>query len=90
MIAWLINPPSSGTLAFSLRPVPSLPAADSPAFHTVSSASPLTLSSLGSVGSSTLVDTHNTIERSFLDVMRSQCHGLTSLHTDHHARSTCA
>jgi hypothetical protein len=39
MIAWLINPPSSGTLAFSLRLVPSIPAADSPAFHTSSSAS---------------------------------------------------
>jgi len=46
----------------------------------------LTLSSLGSVANSTLVDAHNTIESSFLDVMRSQCHGLTSLHTDHHAR----
>ena len=39
MSAWLINPPSSGTLAFSLRLAPSLPAADSPAFHTSSSAS---------------------------------------------------
>ena len=35
MSVWLINPPSSGTLAFSLRLAPSLPAADSPAFHTV-------------------------------------------------------
>jgi len=40
MSAWLITPPSSGTLAFSLRLAPSLPAADSPAFHTGSSASP--------------------------------------------------
>ena len=40
MSAWLINPPSSGTSAFSLRLAPSLPAADSPAFHTGSSASP--------------------------------------------------
>ena len=39
MSAWLINPPSSGTLAFSLRLAPSLPAADSPAFHTGSLAS---------------------------------------------------
>jgi len=45
-----------------------------------------TLASLGSVANSTLVDARNTIESSFLDVMRSQCHGLTSLHTDHHAR----
>ena len=36
----LVNPPSSGTSAFSLRLAPSLPAADSPAFHTGSSASP--------------------------------------------------
>jgi hypothetical protein len=50
----------------------------------------LTLASLVSVSSSTLVDARNTIESSFLDVMRSQCQGLTSLHTDHHARSTCA
>ena len=49
-----------------------------------------TLASLGSVANSTLVDARNTIESSFLDVMRSQCQGLTSLHTDHHARSTCA
>ena len=34
-----VNPPSSGTLAFSLRLAPSLPAADSPAFHTGSLAS---------------------------------------------------
>ena len=40
MSAWLINPPSSGTLAFSLRLAPSLPAADFPAFHTGYSASP--------------------------------------------------
>jgi len=40
MSVWLINPPSSGTLAFSLRLAPSLPAAHSPAFHTGSSASP--------------------------------------------------
>ncbi len=40
MSAWLNNPPSSGTLAFSLRLAPSLPAADFPAFHTGYSASP--------------------------------------------------
>jgi hypothetical protein len=40
MSAWLINPPSSGTLSFSLRLAPSLPASVSPAFHTGSSASP--------------------------------------------------
>jgi hypothetical protein len=40
MIAWLINPPSSGTLAFSLRLASSLPDADFPAFHTGYSASP--------------------------------------------------
>jgi hypothetical protein len=47
-----------------------------------------TLASLGNVANSTLVDARNTIESSFLDVIRSQCHGLTSLHTDHHARGT--
>ena len=36
----LVNPPSSGTLAFSLRLAPFLPASDSPALHTGSSASP--------------------------------------------------
>jgi hypothetical protein len=40
MSAWLITPPSSGTLAFSLRLAPSLPAADFPAFYTGYSASP--------------------------------------------------
>ena len=35
-----------------------------------------TLASLGSVASSTLVDARTIIESSFLDVMRSQCHGL--------------
>ena len=35
MSAWLISPPSSGTLAFSLRLVPFLPAADFPAFARV-------------------------------------------------------
>jgi hypothetical protein len=36
----LVNYTSSGTLAFSLRLVPFLPAADSPATHAGSSASP--------------------------------------------------
>jgi hypothetical protein len=36
----LVNPPSSGTLAFSLRLAPFLPASDSSALHTGSSASP--------------------------------------------------
>ena len=36
----LVNPPSSGTLAFSLRLTPFLPASDSSALHTGSSASP--------------------------------------------------
>ena len=36
----LVNPPSSGTLAFSLRLPPFLPASDSSALHTGSSASP--------------------------------------------------
>jgi hypothetical protein len=35
-----------------------------------------TLSSLGSIMSSTLVDARGLIESTFLDVMRSQCHGL--------------
>ncbi len=35
MSAWLISPPSSGTLAFSLRLAPSLPAADFPVFARV-------------------------------------------------------
>jgi hypothetical protein len=49
-----------------------------------------TLASLGIVASSTLADAINTIESSFIDAIRSQCHGLTSLHANHHARSTCA
>ena len=36
----LVNPPSSGTLAFSLRLAPFLPASDSSALHAGSSASP--------------------------------------------------
>ena len=36
----LVNPPFSGTLAFSLRLAPFLSASDSPALHTGSSASP--------------------------------------------------
>ena len=36
----LVDYPSSGTFAFSLRLVPFLPAADSPATHAGSSASP--------------------------------------------------
>ncbi len=36
----LVNPVSSGNLAFSLRLAPFLPASDSPALHTGSSASP--------------------------------------------------
>ena len=36
----LVNPPSSGTFAFSLRLAPFLSASDSPALHTGSSASP--------------------------------------------------
>ena len=43
MSAWLISPPSSGTLAFSLRLVPSLPAADFPAFARVTRLSHLWL-----------------------------------------------
>ena len=45
---------------------------------------------LASLASSTLADAINTIESSFIDAIRSQCHGLTSLHANHHARSTCA
>ena len=36
----LVNPPSSGTLAFSLRLAPFLPDSDSSALHTGSSVSP--------------------------------------------------
>ena len=43
MSAWLISPPSSGTLAFSLRLVPFLPAADFPAFARVTRLSHLWL-----------------------------------------------
>ena len=43
MSAWLISPPPSGTLAFSLRLVPSLPAADFPAFARVTRLSHLWL-----------------------------------------------
>jgi len=43
MSVWLISPPSSGTLAFSLRLVPSLPAADFPAFARVTRLSHLWL-----------------------------------------------
>ena len=55
----LVNNASSGTLAFSLRLVPFLPAADSPATHAGSSASPFLAPSsipwdLESVSSDTL------------------------------------
>jgi len=40
---FLVNPPSSGTLAFSLRFAPFLPASDSSATHTGSWASPRTV-----------------------------------------------